>query len=102
MICPRCGSPEVCPSKTFKWTDVLYLVRGREAVRCQRCRMRFFAAEFSTAALQPAGVPRGTRRPARPLSPPSKKQLVRQLTVISIFALAAIIFLLFLRYLTTE
>jgi hypothetical protein len=64
--------------------------------------MRFFAADLAGAALKPAGVPRGIHRPAKLMSPRSKRRLVRRLTVIAIFALAAIIFLFFLRYLTTE
>jgi hypothetical protein len=64
--------------------------------------MRFFAADLAAAAPKPAGVSRGIHRPAKLMSPRSKRRLIRRLTVIAIFALAAIIFLIFLRYLTTE
>jgi hypothetical protein len=102
MTCPRCGSSEIRASKTTRWTDVFHLVRGREAVRCRKCGLRFFAAGLAAATMRPAGAARGAYRPTKPMSPQGKKLHLSQLTMVSIFALAAIIFWLFLRYLTAE
>jgi hypothetical protein len=77
-------------------------VRGREALRCRTCRLRFFASESSVSAPKQAVESNGKRRSTPLLNPRAKKRLARQLIVLAIFVVAFLIFLFFLRYLTTE
>ncbi len=102
MICPTCGSAEIRVSKHPHWDDFLQRIRGREAFRCRKCRLRFFASPSSE--FDPAQVRQSmhTHRPKKLISTRAKKRLIQRLTVISIFAVALIIFLFFLRYITTE
>jgi hypothetical protein len=105
MTCPECGSSEVRASRSTRWSDIFQRVRGREAFRCRKCRLRFFASS-STVSVAPVTEQvvrsKRTRRPTRHTSSRTKQRLIKRLVVISIFAVAFILFLFFLRYLTTE
>ena len=102
MICPGCSSSEIRSSRTTRWKDIFQRVRGREALRCRDCRLRFFASESSVSAPKQAVESSRTRRLTPLLSPRARKRLARRLIVLAIFAVALLIFLFFLRYLTTE
>jgi hypothetical protein len=102
MICPGCGSSEIRSSRSTSWKDIFQRARGREALRCRDCRLRFFASEFSESVPKQAVEPSRPRRSKPLLNPRAKKRLGRGLIVLAIFAAALLIFLFFLRYLTTE
>jgi hypothetical protein len=102
MICPDCGSSEVRTSRRTRWSDIFQRVRGREAFRCRKCRLRFFASASTQPDPLQAGLPKHAHRPAKLMSYRSKKRLIRRLTVIAIFAVAFMLFWFFLRHITTE
>jgi hypothetical protein len=102
MTCPKCGSSDIRTSKSAHWNDVFQRVRGREALRCRKCRLRFFASNMAEPGSERVIQSKHTPRSAKLMSPRTKKHLVRRLIVISIFAVAFVLFLFFLRYLTTE
>jgi hypothetical protein len=102
MICPACGSTDIRVSKHPHWDDFLQRARGREAFRCRKCRLRFFASPGSEADPVPVHQSTHTHRPKRLISSRTKNRLVKRVVVISIFAVAFILFWFFLRYLTTE
>lgn len=101
MTCPGCGSSEIRASHSANWSDVLKRVGGREAFRCRKCRLRFFARKFAApAAKQESSA--SSRRAAPLVSTRTKKRLARRMVAVVIFAAALVIFLFFLRYITTE
>jgi hypothetical protein len=102
MTCPECGSSEVRASSSTRWNDFLQRVRGREAFRCRKCRLRFFASPSSDSGSKPTEQSTDIRRPNKLMSTRSKKRLVRRLIAVVIFAAAFALFWFFLRYLTTE
>jgi len=103
MNCPKCGSTDLRTSKHAHWGDLLQRARGRLAIRCRKCRLRFFV----DTAIDAAGkehIVHSTHKPrqAKLLSSRKKKRLAKQLVVISIFAAAFLLFWFFLRYITGE
>jgi hypothetical protein len=102
MTCPQCGSSEIRVSRSTRWSDVFQRVRGREAFRCRKCRVRFSASVSPESGPKRPVQSKQTHWPTKLMSTRSKNRLVRRLFVILIFAVAFIIFLFFLRYLTTE
>jgi hypothetical protein len=102
MTCPECGSSEIRVSRSTRWSDVFQRVRGREAFRCRKCRLRFFALVSSESGPERAVQSKQTHRPTKLMSTRRKNRLVRRLIVILIFVVAFVIFWYFLRYLTSE
>jgi hypothetical protein len=103
MNCPKCGSTDLRTSKHAHWGDIFQRARGREAIRCRKCRLRFFVDRVIDANGKET-IAQSTHRPksVKLLSSRTKHRLAKRLVVISIFAVAFIVFWLFLRYLTTE
>ena len=102
MICPKCDSAEIRPSKHAHWNDTFKRALGLEPLRCRTCGHRFFTSLAHEAVPESPPATKSSKRPKKLLRTRTKKRLVHQLVVISIFALALAVFWLFLRYLTTD
>jgi len=102
MICPKCGSDDIRTSKHSHWGDFLQRARGRHALRCRKCRLRFFVTTLTDAAGKDVLVSKHKPRSTKLLSPRTRSRLMKRLVVVAIFAFAFVLFWFFLRYLTTE
>jgi hypothetical protein len=100
MTCPKCGSSDIRASKSSHWSDLFQHARGREPLRCRKCRQRFFSSEPSLSDAK--RIAPWKRRPAKHKGVRRSQSLARKLIVITTFAVAGLLFWFFLRYLTTE
>lgn len=102
MNCKKCGSANLRFSQKKRWTDPFQRLIGREAIRCRKCRLRFYVFRNSTLAKELAAR-NGERAGSSPISRGQRRRrIVKCLIVIAVFALAFGLFWLFLRYITTE
>jgi len=96
MTCPKCGSDEIRHSHHHKWIDALVSPLGRRALRCRKCRHRFYVTE-GEGGLRNLKLPsrkHGTHR--------GRKRLRRWMIEAVIFAIMLLLFWIFLRYVTSE
>jgi len=102
MTCPSCGSVETRPSRTAAWADVFQRLRGREPLRCRKCRARFFVKETGTKTQGSAAPLHRRKEPVRRSVMAKRDNLIRKTAMIAVFVVAFAVFLLVLYLIVTR
>ncbi len=88
MKCPSCGSSELRSSQRSQWTDSLQRLIGREAIRCIKCRERFYV---SRAEILKSGRALNLR-PKQLMSSRTRGRILRRVILVAVFTLAFALF----------